>query len=93
MLQVRRFFSDLIWNHAMLQVRDLFCFLLRFLRAAVALNELRYLGYAKWDTTSLHLLMIRRGRFVSVSRWLITYGGFLVLAAIVMFVVLLAKFA
>ncbi len=58
---------------------------------AVALNELKYLGYSKWDTTSLHLHMIRRGRFVSVSRFLMTYGGFLFLLGLVLLIVLLVK--
>jgi hypothetical protein len=58
---------------------------------AVVLNELRYLGFSKWGTVSLHFLMMRRSRFVSVSRFLMTYGGFFCIVALVVFVVVVAK--
>ncbi len=58
---------------------------------AAALNELRYRGRQDWGTLSLHLLMVRHGRFVSPARCAATYAGFLVIVAIVVLVVLLVR--
>jgi hypothetical protein len=58
---------------------------------AAALNELRFRGRADWGTLSLHLLMMRHGRFVSPARCAATYGGLLVLLALLLLVVLLVR--
>ncbi len=58
---------------------------------AAALNELRYRGRQDWGTVSLHLLMMRHGRFVSPARCVGTYAGFAVLLALVALVVVLVR--
>lgn len=59
---------------------------------AVVLNQLRYRGYAHWNTWSLHWLMMRRSSFVSLPRFLVTYAGLFVLFGVVLLIVLLTKF-
>lgn len=58
---------------------------------ASVLNELRYLNYTRWNTLSLVALLVARGRFVSVRRFVATYAGFVVLLVLVAAVVVAAK--
>ncbi len=47
------------------------------------LTDARMQNYTKWGSLSLGLFMITRGRFVSVSRFVLTYLGFFVLLVLV----------
>jgi transmembrane protein 222 len=46
---------------------------------AVALNDVEYLGFTHWNTTTLTLWFLLRGEFVSRSARIRTYGMFVVI--------------
>jgi len=59
---------------------------------SLVLNRLRYMGFSHWNTVTLILYAIYKAKFVSVARFLITYGAFLVLAAIGVTIFLVFRF-
>ncbi len=86
------------WNRAIAAANTLYCSRNHNLltenchhHVAAALNELRYRNRTDWGTVSLHLLMMRHGRFVSTGRFVGTYVGFAVLLALVALVVVLVR--
>jgi hypothetical protein len=87
------------WNRAIAAANTTYCSRSHNLlmdnchhHVAVALNELRYRNRTDWGTLSLHLLMMRHGRFTSAGRFVGTYLGFAVLLAVVALIVVLVRF-
>lgn len=55
------------------------------------LNELKYKGRTNWASVTLTLEMVAHGRFVSTTRCVSTYAGFVVLLLLLVLIVALVK--
>jgi len=55
------------------------------------LNEVEFQGFKHWNTFFLIFFILAKGKYVSFSRFLITYAGFLVLLTIFLLVYFLTR--